>query len=139
MALDFEYHGERSFNNDFDQPLSIVTRDDGVNQYRELLVQSTIEYRRVMDYLATRSELDSTRIGVLGYSLGGVMVFALAGVDSRIRVAVTCATLPVGDFYISRIYMDQSATIRMAPVSPQSFAPAITQAAFLMLNGKTDP
>ncbi len=139
LALDLEYHGERTFSNDYDQPLSIVIKYSGVNQYRELLVQSAVEYRRAMDYLATRSEVDTARIGILGYSLGGVMTFTLAGVDPRITVAVTCATLPVSDFYMNRIGLDETATIRMAPVAPQNFAPAIKHTSFLMLNGKTDP
>jgi dienelactone hydrolase len=138
LTLDTEYHGERTFRNDYDAPLSIVTKNGGVNQYRELLVQSTLEYRRAIDYLTTRSEIDTTRIGILGYSLGGLITFILTGVDPRITVAVTCATLPVSDFYMNRIGLDKTATIRMAPVAPQNFAPAIKQTSFLMLNGKTD-
>jgi fermentation-respiration switch protein FrsA (DUF1100 family) len=139
LALDQEYHGERTFSNDYDQLLSIVLKRGGVNRYRELLVQSTVEHRRALDYLATRPEVDGARIGVLGVSLGGLVAFILTAVDSRIAVAVACATLPISDFYMDRIGFDPVGTIRMAPVAPQTFAPAIKHAPFLMLNGKTDP
>lgn len=139
FALDLEYHGERSYSNEFDQPLSIVSKHGGVNRYREFLVQSTIEFRRALDYLATRSDIGNDGLGVLGYSLGGIIAFILAAVDPRITVAVSCATSPITRFYMDRIGFDHNAAIRMVPVAPQTFAPAIKHTSFLMLNGKADP
>jgi len=42
---------------------------------RDMVVQSTLEYRRALDYLETRKEIDSERIGAIGYSLGSVVTF----------------------------------------------------------------
>lgn len=52
---------------------------------------------RGVDWLATRPEVDSTRIGVTGISGGGVMTQFLAALDDRISVAVpSCSTYTLG-------------------------------------------
>jgi dienelactone hydrolase len=103
-----------------------------------MLVQSTSEHRRVMDYLAMRPEIDVGRIGFLGRSLGGLVTFILTAIDPRVKVAITCSTCPIGDYYVDQVGWDDSAKMRLAPVAPRNFAPAITRAAFLMLNGERD-
>jgi dienelactone hydrolase len=44
---------------------------------------------RTVDYLATRPEVDPKRIGCLGISMGGYRTDFLAGLDERIRAAVS--------------------------------------------------
>jgi hypothetical protein len=44
--------------------------------------------RRVIDYLATRPEVDAANIGCGGGSMGGFLTLLLAGVDPRIRFGV---------------------------------------------------
>jgi dienelactone hydrolase len=134
LALDAPCHGERISEIDYESIYSVIRP----NLYREWIVQWTIEYRLAIDYLTGRPEIDSSRIGILGYSLGGVMVYCLAGVDARIRVAAVASTAPVSRHYLNRIGWDESALIRMTPIAPQALAPAI-RAPFLMLNGKNDP
>lgn len=55
-------------------------------------MQSTVEHRRIIDYLATRPKIDTTRIGATGYSIGGIVTFYPAAVESRIKVAVPYGT-----------------------------------------------
>jgi cephalosporin-C deacetylase-like acetyl esterase len=45
---------------------------------------------RGIDYLETREEIDSERIGIVGYSLGGTTAGCVANLDSRVRAAVIC-------------------------------------------------
>ena len=45
------------------------------------------EDRRSVDYLLTRSEVDTMRIGCGGLSMGGLRTIFLAGLDARIRAA----------------------------------------------------
>jgi formylglycine-generating enzyme required for sulfatase activity len=45
--------------------------------------------QRLLDYIATRPELDSSRIGMIGHSLGGKMTLYATALDSRIRAAVS--------------------------------------------------
>jgi dienelactone hydrolase len=44
--------------------------------------------RRLLDYLATRPEVDPTRVAIMGHSLGGKMALYAAAFDPRIRAAV---------------------------------------------------
>jgi predicted esterase len=52
------------------------------------LRQTVIDERRALDLLADRPEIDSRRLGVMGFSLGAVASAALLGVDHRIRCGV---------------------------------------------------
>lgn len=120
MALDARFHGERAAENDYQIPTDMSER-------RDMVVQSVIEHRRAMDYLATRPEVDANRIGVLGLSMGGMLTFALTSIDSRIHTAIAGLT-PVG-------ILKEPIAI---PVAPQTFAGAIVNTPILMLMARKD-
>ena len=44
---------------------------------------------RLIDYLVTRSDVNASRIGIMGHSLGGQMAVWCAVYDSRIKVALS--------------------------------------------------
>ncbi|CAM3380848.1 dienelactone hydrolase family protein [Marinicrinis lubricantis] len=48
------------------------------------------EARRTLDYLFTRSEVDTERIGIMGFSGGGMVAAFTAALDERVRAAVIC-------------------------------------------------
>jgi dienelactone hydrolase len=122
LAIDAQYHGERGAGNDFASPGDMSWGPEPLpNRFREMVVQSTVEARRALDYAATRSEIDASRIGVIGISMGGIMTFALAGLDPRVSAAVACVTPPR----------------TASALAPQTFAPRV-RAPFLMLMGRAD-
>ncbi len=128
FALDAQIHGDRISVNEFapvnpSGPPGVPPRRGYFTQ-QEIYVQTTIDYRRGLDYLKSRPEIDSSRIGALGYSMGGTQTFLLTGVDPRIKAAVACAT-PA----------DLSADSLIAPLR---FAPAIGSRPFLMVMGRRD-
>ncbi len=45
--------------------------------------------RRALDYLETRPEVDATRVGMIGHSLGGQETLFTAAIDTRIRAAAS--------------------------------------------------
>ena len=47
-----------------------------------------LENQRILDYLATRREVDPTRIGAMGISGGGMNTFFTAAIDPRIKACV---------------------------------------------------
>jgi dienelactone hydrolase len=81
--------GERTYENDFVSAESFV-RD--LPRWRDMGIKNAIEMRRLMDYLSTRADIDTARIGMLGLSHGGMMTFAIAAADPRIKAAVTGVT-----------------------------------------------
>jgi dienelactone hydrolase len=123
MSLDAQYHGERILNNDFETTNSFIQRGWWY-RIRDMLIQSTIKYRRGIDYLSTRSEIDINKIGVLGYSLGSMMTFQLTGVEPRIRVSVACVT--------------PTSKRQYSASTPHYFAQGIDSRPFLMLMGRKD-
>jgi dienelactone hydrolase len=123
IALDAQYHGERSVENDYENAGRLVEKEY-YERYREMLIESVIDYRRAIDYLETRPEIDVNRIGVIGYSMGGNMTFVLTGVESRIKAAVACVA-PIFQYQVGAY-------------CPHNFAEAIGERPFLMLMGRKD-
>jgi dienelactone hydrolase len=87
--IDAPASGERIYENDFESAETFIRKPA---QLQSLVIQNTIEHRRVLDYLATRADMDTARMGVLGLSLGGMTAFYLGTVDPRLKAAVTGLT-----------------------------------------------
>lgn len=51
------------------------------------LMDTVWDVMRTVDYLVTRPDVDPTRIGVVGFSKGGMEIMLLAAADTRIAVA----------------------------------------------------
>lgn len=124
MALDAEYHGERLAYNDYESPEVFTFEKGWFSRARDMVVQSVIETRRAMDYLATRPEIDTSRIGAIGFSMGGMMVFNLAALDPRVKVAVAAVTPILKEAH--------------SAMAVHNFAPYIKGKPFLMLMGEQD-
>jgi len=90
MALDAQYHGDRAVYNDFVDPGEMVFRRGWTMRYANLLTQTVVDYRRAIDYLETRDDIDASRVGILGYSMGGHMTFILGAVEPRVKAVVAC-------------------------------------------------
>ncbi|MFC3199398.1 alpha/beta hydrolase family protein [Parapedobacter deserti] len=123
LTLDAEFHGERSGNNPFESPVAILENEWFVC-FRDMMIQSVIDYRRALDYLATREDVDASKVGMIGNSMGGVMTFILSAVDARIDAAVSCVS-PIVD-------------VPYLPTGVLNFAPYISETPLLMLMGEKD-
>jgi len=55
---------------------------------RDAEIQTLVDYRRAIDYLSTRSEIDSTRIGIYGGSMGAGQCLKLGPVEPRVKAVV---------------------------------------------------
>lgn len=127
LSPDAPYHGERTFENRFESAWTMVQKKH-MSRLRDVVVQAVIECRRAIDYLETRPEIEAGRIGVVGYSLGGIETFALTALDSRVKSSVACVA--------SSAFLDQLGT---GPgILPSSFAAALRDRPFLMLMGRND-
>ena len=66
-------------------PLSRARR--GHTPARPFLLDNVWDLGRVLDYLSSRPDVDASRIGVTGISLGGMHAWLLAAADDRVTVA----------------------------------------------------
>jgi len=128
LAVDAPTHGDRIAENDY--ALVNDLRENGQPTHRnfftleEIVAQSTRDYRRVLDFVESRDEIDHKRIGMIGYSMGGLQTFILTAVEPRIRVSVACVV--------------PSLAGRTTSIAPKDYARGIGDRPFLMLMGRTD-
>jgi dienelactone hydrolase len=126
LVLDPQFHGERTDALEH-QPVDAYVCPECPHARREMTIETVADYRRALDYLATRPELDRTRVGAIGFSMGGLMTFALSAVDDRVKAAVACVT-PVSP-------KDPKWTV--PAIAPATFAPRV-RIPVLQLMGRTD-
>ena len=83
FRIDIDNHGDRKkYDYDFDLT-------NGRRYWtRDLIAQTVFDLRRSIDFLETRPEIDSSRIGYYGISLGGVIGTIFCGVDDRVKAPV---------------------------------------------------
>ncbi len=129
FALDAQCHGDRISVNDF-APVNHYREEGpqprkGYLTQEEIYRQTVVDYRRAIDYLISRGDIDPERIGLVGYSMGGTQAFLLTGVEPRIKVAVACVTPKERD--------------KFSPIAPQNQTYGIGERPFLMIMGRSDP
>jgi serine/threonine protein kinase/dienelactone hydrolase len=92
-------------------------------RWTEMNLQWSKDLGRTLDYLETRKEIDISRVGYLGVSLGGAMSPRLIAVEPRFKAAL----------------LFSSGTFEKVPpeVDAWNFAPRV-KIPVLMLNGKDD-
>jgi pimeloyl-ACP methyl ester carboxylesterase len=59
-----------------------------LSEFDAWIIASLQDGQRALDWIGTRPELDATRIGLFGISLGGMKGTLLAAVDPRVRAAI---------------------------------------------------
>jgi len=112
LALDAATHGERASEidyqhvNPFDDPEAPERRN--YFSYAEIAVQTVKDYRRALDYLDQRGDVDTARIGLVGYSMGGMLALPLMAVEPRVRAVVACVPPLYGTAYEPAMPVDYS-------------------------------
>jgi serine/threonine protein kinase/formylglycine-generating enzyme required for sulfatase activity/predicted esterase len=109
-----------------ERPPGYVSPKPSSIKRREEMVDNATDLRRGLDYLATRNDVDATRIAYFGYSQGATEGLIYTAVDPRYRsvVMVGGGMWPPGKE-------------SLAEISLPNFAPHI-RAPKLMLNGRYD-
>ncbi len=91
VAIDGRYHGARSRSRkettDYTDAIHRAYRS-GVEH--PLFYDTVWDVARLIDWLVTRDDADPTRIGLIGFSKGGIETWLTAAADSRIAAAVSC-------------------------------------------------
>jgi dienelactone hydrolase len=95
-----------------------------VSEGRQVLIDRTKDARRAVDYLESRADIDKTKIGYLGVSMGSAYGVMVAALESRFKALVWLE----GGLFLGP----------PAPGMDQvDFAPRVT-APLLMINGRYD-
>jgi dienelactone hydrolase len=90
VAIDGRYHGERATPTPggMSPYQAAIVRAYRTGRERPFLYDTVWDVMRLVDYLETRNDVDSARIGLTGVSKGGMETYLAAAVDPRIAVAV---------------------------------------------------
>lgn len=131
----------------------------GLPLFRDLLRARVIDTRRVLNWALTRSEIDGTRVALVGMSHGALVGSLVTAVEPRIRAA----TLLLGGGDLAAIIRDshqhslervrdqlmdeegltresfyQAVAPTLEDVDPLTYAPLVSPRAVLMINARFD-
>lgn len=93
VAIDARYHGDRSGGARgaaaYNQAIARAWRTKpGEPQEHPFYFDTVWDLWRAIDFLETQPEIDAKKIGMIGFSMGGIETWLAASVDRRIAVAV---------------------------------------------------
>ena len=91
ISIDARYHGER-ISGSGNKYVEAITRawqnTDSTRQEHPFFFDTVYDLWRLTDYLTIRPDVQASRIGMMGISMGGIETWMAASVDKRIKVAV---------------------------------------------------
>src|SRR5262249_32193229 len=93
VAIDARYHGRRAggmkgaaaYNAAIIRAWKAKT---GEKQEHPFYYDTCWDLWKTVDYLRTREDIDASRIGMIGFSMGGIETWLAASVDERVKVIV---------------------------------------------------
>lgn len=94
VAIDARFHGERikggaHGSKEYNEAIIKAWENaDTAHQTHPFFFDTVYDLWRLTDYLITRPDVDSKRLGMAGISMGGIETWMAASVDKRIKVAV---------------------------------------------------
>jgi tRNA A-37 threonylcarbamoyl transferase component Bud32/dienelactone hydrolase len=80
-----------TFERGNDNLTTALEGDWGTHQYTEVFVQEVKDFRRCVDYLETRPDIDARRLAFYGVSWGGTLGAIIPAVEERLRASVLLA------------------------------------------------
>jgi dienelactone hydrolase len=93
VAIDGRYHGARAKAGKEAKSVEYVDailRAFRTGKEHPFFFDTAWDVMRLVDYLGTRDDVDPHRIGLIGFSKGGIETYLSAAADPRIAVAVPC-------------------------------------------------
>ncbi len=93
VAIDARYHGERSGGAKgaaaYNEAITRAWRTKpGEAQEHPFYYDTCWDLWRTIDVLSARPDIDAGRLGMIGFSMGGIETWLAAAVDERIKVAI---------------------------------------------------
>jgi pimeloyl-ACP methyl ester carboxylesterase len=92
VAIDARYHGERAGVKGgaeaYNAAILRAWRAKPEEQEHPFYYDTVWDLWRLVDWLVTREDVDPARIGMIGFSMGGIQTWLAAAVDERVKVSV---------------------------------------------------
>jgi dienelactone hydrolase len=92
VAIDARYHGERAAGakgaDAYNAAILAAWRAKPGEQEHPFYFDTVWDLERTIDYLQSRADIDPKRLGMIGFSMGGIETWLAASVDPRIKVVV---------------------------------------------------
>lgn len=92
VAIDARYHGGRSGGAKgaaaYNEAIVRAWKAKAENQEHPFYFDTCWDLWRTIDYLATRDDVDAGRIGMIGFSMGGIQAWLAGAADPRFKVVV---------------------------------------------------
>lgn len=91
VSIDARYHGARTnAGKGSAEYVDAILRTYRTGKEHPFFYDTVWDVTRLIDYLATRDDIDVKRIGLFGISKGGIETYLAAAADPRIAAAVPC-------------------------------------------------
>jgi fermentation-respiration switch protein FrsA (DUF1100 family) len=98
VSFDCWLHGERFNDTSVKKKFeSVYPIDTGLDMYltmHEVIEQTNLDIHKLIRFFETQNVVDSEKIGVTGFSMGGFATFLIAATNNRIKVAVPMGGKP---------------------------------------------
>jgi predicted esterase len=69
-------------------PGSLHSRYDESHEYKDYVVRIVKDFKRVIDYLETRSDIDTEKLAYFGFSWGGILGSIIPAIEERIKISI---------------------------------------------------
>tara|TARA_Y100001972_G_scaffold102040_1_gene127310 strand:+ start:288 stop:1169 length:882 start_codon:yes stop_codon:yes gene_type:complete len=133
FRIDIDNHGDRKkYDYDFDLT-------NGRRYWtRDLITQTVFDLRRSIDFLETRPEIDNSRIGYYGISLGGIIGTIFTGVDDRVKAPVIALAGGNLSLMFGLDALSDETQEFFSIIDPINFVELIAPRPLLMINAEND-
>ena len=143
VSIDSRMHGGRASHEELDR----IIRKNGATDYyqvRRLIKETADDIPGVINALAKDHDADTSRVCIMGGSMGGYIAIRAAMIEKRIKAAVSLIASPIwSDLPMKRPYAGPSATKEefddfCKRFSPENFPEQFPHCALLMQIGGAD-
>lgn len=137
ITSDAPLHGERGSGGDFDLVGMLSLPYEGLRY----VVQSTVDLRRTIDFVAARPDLDERRVGYVGFSMSAILGVPFVAMEPRARAAcLAFGGAGLFHFVTSRAAPEVRADVQLVAdlIDPLHYAPLIAPRPVLQVNSDTD-
>ncbi|WP_240458690.1 S9 family peptidase [Virgibacillus sp. Bac330] len=97
VSIDCKGHGARKQENEYKKFFNVFPPDTGLDTYvhmHEVIEQSAIDIENLIEYFKDKDRIDTSKIGISGFSMGGYASFYISANNPDIKVAIPIAGKP---------------------------------------------